>query len=177
MKIITARLLSFALLVLAFSACDGSRGPVGPEGPPGPEILPTSFEFETELTAGNNFEFFYDIPDGIDVFESDMMLVYVLEDYIEEDDLDVWRQLPITEFTSGGTRVIDFDFTLVDVRIFMDANYPLSSADNSDEFWVRAVHVPAEFLNGNKAKDIRKAKTIRDLEALLNTEIRDVTIQ
>ena len=98
MKKLSKYLMAFLLLFFAMVSC-GERGPTGPEGPPGPpgpEILPVAFEFNATINQQNGFEFFQEIPSQIDVFEQDVMLVFVLEDYIPEDDLEVWRKLPIT---------------------------------------------------------------------------------
>lgn len=162
------------LLTLFFLAgCQGPAGPTGPEGPAGPEIIPTSFEFEADLVQGNSFETFADIPSQIDVLDSDIMLAYVLEDYIEEDDLDVWRQLPLTDFTANGTRLLTFDYTQVDIRIFLDADYTLGAGDEFNNLLIRAVHIPAGFISGNKIKveTIRGASTINELETILDVNI------
>jgi len=153
----------------------GPEGPRGPEGPPGPEVIPTSFEFEADLLQSNGFEYFQDIPSQIEVFESDVILAYVFEDYIEEQDLEVWRQLPLTEFNNDGTVLLDFDFTFVDLRIFMDANYNLGSSDEYEGLLIRAVHVPAGFLNNQKTMQLNDAKTFSELETMLGVEIESVS--
>lgn len=174
-KCLTACVAIFLLL----TSC-GERGPVGPEGPPGPpgpEILPTSFEFPVDLLQSNGFEYYQGIPDQIEVFSSDMMLAYVLEDYIQEDDMDVWRQLPITDFTANGTRIFDYDFTLVDLRIFLDANYSLGPADEFEDVLMRAVHIPADFINAGNAKGIENSTTFEELEQILGMEIQGLKIE
>lgn len=168
-------LLSLSLLIL--SSC-GERGPVGPEGPqgpPGPEILPSSFEFNASLLPSNGFEFFSEIPSSIEVLDSDVILAFVLEDYIPEEDLEVWRQLPVTEFNSRGTVIINYDFTLIDVRIFMDANYPLGNSDGYDELLIRAVHIPADFAAKLKPDAFEKVNSPKELEDLLGIEIKKAT--
>lgn len=174
MKNLIKRLTVFILLSLFIASC-GSRGPVGPEGPPGapgPEILPTAFEFNATLMPSNGYEFFHSIPGQIDVFDSDVLLAFVLEDYIEEDDLEVWRKLPITEFNSRGTLLIDYDFTLIDIRIFLDANYNLNITDGLEDVLIRAVHIPANFAskmaNGRSFKD---AETFKELEDMIGRSI------
>jgi hypothetical protein len=167
-------------MFLMLSGC-GERGPVGPEGPrgpqgpAGPEVIPTSFEFEADLLQSNGFEFFQDIPAGIEVFDSDVVLAYVLEDYLVEEDLEVWRQLPLTEFNGNGTSIINFDYTFVDVRIFMDANYNLGAADEYSGLLIRAVHVPAGFLNNQKIMQLNDAKTFSELESMLGVQVKSVT--
>jgi len=166
--------LIFSILAIAllFSGCEGDQGPAGP---PGPEILPVSFEFEASLNEDNNFEFLQAIPAEIEVFDSDVVLVFVLEDFIEEDDLEVWRQLPITEFNERGTLILNFDFTLVDVRLFFDANYQLGAVDELNNVIFRGVHVPSDFIaNAQVAGEVAGAATIPELEKILDTKIKSI---
>lgn len=175
MKKLIKFLFACVSIFLLLTSC-GERGPVGPEGPRGPQgpagptILPTSFEFSADLTLNNGFEFFADIPSSIEVLDSDVILAFVLEDYIPEDDLEVWRKLPVTEFTSQGTRLLDYDFTFVDMRVFMDANYTLRSTDEFRDLLIRGVHVPADFTASSTAK-LKGAETFRDLEEMLGVTI------
>lgn len=177
MKRIIPLLTVFTISLLFISSC-GERGPVGPRGPEGPqgvqgpEILPTSFEFNASLLPSNGFEFFNEIPASIEVIDSDVILAFVLEDFIPEDDLEVWRQLPITEFNSRGTVLINYDFTFVDVRIFLDANYPLGSADGYDELLIRAVHIPSNFAAKLKPNAFKDVSSPHELEALLGVTIK-----
>ena len=175
MKKMIKFLFAVIIIFLTLQGC-GERGPVGPEGPPGPEILPTSFEFSADLVPSNNFEYFRDIPSQINVIGSDMMIAYVLEDYIEGDDLDVWRQLPITDFTDRGTRTFNFDFTRVDIRIFLDANYPLGNTDRFENVLIRAVHIPADFVNSVNAKQLENAQSITEIEQVIGTKVQHITV-
>lgn len=172
-------ILVFVILV-SYIACDGPRGaagPRGPEGPPGPEVLPISFEYEVDLLEDQDFEYCRNIPGDIEVYESDVMLAYVLEDYLEDDDLAVWRQLPITEFNDRGTLLFDFDFTLVDICIFLDADYQLGAEDEFEQTLIRAVHVPAAILSQNKANDIKSAGTLKELESILEVNIKAIPVK
>ncbi|NBC05451.1 MAG: hypothetical protein GVY20_17335 [Bacteroidetes bacterium] len=177
MKKIMKTIAALLFMTVVLISC-GERGPVGPEGPPGPpgqdgaEILPTSFEFNATLTPENDFEFFNEIPGDIDIIDSDVIIAFVFEDYIEEDDLEVWRQLPITEFNSKGTVLIDFDFTMVDVRIFLDANYFLSASDGYQDMLIRAVHIPANFASKMKTDALKNIQSPDELEQFLGVEIR-----
>lgn len=164
----TCRQLSLLITLFAFLFTSCGEGPAGPQGPPGPEILPQSFEFNATMVLENDFEDFHDIPADIDVFDSDVMMVFVLEG----DDPIVWRQLPLTEFNSRGTVVINFDFTVVDLRVFMEANYPLGQNDGFSGVLMRAVHVPADFAGQLKAKGAENIQTYKELESLLGVEIQ-----
>lgn len=165
------------LMIIAASvitSCRGDRGPVGPEGPQGPQgpsILPTSFEFAADLTQDNLFEHFEEIPAEIDIISSDVVLVYVLEDFLEDENLDVWRQLPLTDFTENGTRLLNFDFTEVDIRLFLDADYQLGSGDEFTDVIYRAVHIPADFVQQIGVENLKSAATYKELQGLLKMEI------
>lgn len=173
------KFLFVALSLTLFIASCGDRGPVGPEGPrgpAGPSILPVSFEFNADLLRSNGFEFFHDIPPQIDIIETDVMLAYVFEEYIPEDDLEVWRKMPVIDFNNRGTLLLDFDFTMLDMRIFLNANYSLGSLDEFEGLLIRAVHIPADFLNNLKMQEVQNAKTIRELEHILGSEIENITM-
>lgn len=178
MKKMIKFLFASIFIFLLLNGC-GEQGPVGPEGPqgpPGPEILPTSFEFEVDLLRSNNFEHIQEIPSQIEVFNSDVMLAYVFEDYIPEDDLEIWRKLPITEFNDRGTQLLDYDFSFVDVRIFLDANYRLSTADELENLLIRAVHIPADFLNNSKAQKVKDAETFGEMESIMGRDVKKLQI-
>lgn len=168
------RLTILFLLTILLASC-GRRGPVGPEGPEGPagpEILPIAFEFNATMIPSNNYEHFESIPDQIVVFDSDVMLAFILEDYIPDDDLEVWRKLPITEFNSRGTYLIDYDFTVIDIRIFLDANYNLNINDSLEDALIRAVHIPANFVSKMRGdQSFRDVETFTELQGMLGTDI------
>lgn len=164
---------------LVFASCTinegvGPEGPPGPQGPPGPEILPTAFEYNATLLPSNGFEFYQEIPTSVEVLQQDVLLAFVLEEYIPEDDLEVWRQLPITDFNSRGTVIFDFDFTLVDIRLFLYANYPLSFSDGYEDVLIRAVHIPANFAAKMKPGALNEIQHPDKLESLLGVEIRKI---
>jgi hypothetical protein len=175
MKKSLSALPAILFIFFSISACSerGPTGPEGPEGPPGPEVLPISFDFEASVNQSNGFEFYQGIPEEIDVFDSDVVLVFVLEEYIEEDDLEVWRKLPVTEFNNSGTLLFDYDFTLVDIRLFLDANYELGSNDGYDGVLIRGVHVPANFMAKTPAsRSVQDVETFDELELFLGEEIK-----
>ena len=87
----------------------------------------------------------------------------------------MWRKLPLTEFNANGILLYDYDFTRIDVRIFLDANYSLGLADEFEDLLIRAVHVPADFINsGNVKTQALEAKTFGELQQILGTDIRSV---
>lgn len=172
----------FLMMVFALVSCSergpiGPEGPRGPQGPSGPEILPIAFEFNATLNAATGFEHFQDIPTQIDVIDSDIVLVFVLEDFIPEDDLEVWRKLPVIEFNNRGTLLFDYDFTLIDIRLFLDANYNLGGSDGFQDVLIRAVHVPVDFLAKARSNDsIKDIKTFDELESYLGVTIQKLDL-
>ncbi|RUA30591.1 MAG: collagen-like protein [Bacteroidetes bacterium] len=141
-----------------FNGQDGAPGPRGPQGPQGPAGQDgmdgqEAFVFEyADLTfsAANGYSQLLEFPGDFQMLESDKVLVYFLYDYIEADDLDVWRALPQTEFTDFGTLVYNYDFTIFDVNLFLDANFDLNllGASYTDNWIARVVVVPGQFTNG-----------------------------
>jgi hypothetical protein len=132
---------------ILFSSCEG---PAGPPGLPGVNILGQVFEANIDFNIGNNFGQLVTFPSNIEVYESDVVLVYLLTDVIPDGSggsIDVWSQLPQTFFPAEGTLLYTFDHTFIDVQIFLDANFDLTllgSQFTNDQIFRIAI-VPAEF--------------------------------
>ena len=141
-------LLFFALsATVLFTSCEG---PEGPPGEPGINILGQVFETTVNFSANNDFSQIVTYPSNVVVYESDVILVYLLEGVTSNGD-DVWSQLPQTFFPSQGTLVYSFDHTFFDVRLFLDSNFDLttlgSEFTNNQTF--RIAVVPSEFATAN----------------------------
>jgi hypothetical protein len=170
--IIMKKLYTLSLLALFLISCEGSVGPPGPPGPPGPSgedgtgLLGLVFEVEADLFAGNNFEYFVEIPSEIEVFESDVVMVYRLMGVFEGSD--IWEPLPQTIFRDSGILLYGFDYTLFDVRLFLDgtADFGRLDPDDTDNLIYRIAVIPADF-----AKDIDVKKMSKVMEVL---KIKDV---
>ena len=135
---------------LIFSSCEG---PQGPPGPPGYDSLGQVFEANITFAPGNNYSRLITYPSNVEVFESDVVLVYLLEDVV--NGIDVWSQLPQTYFLSQGTLLYTFDHTFLDVNIFLDANFNLNTlgSDFTDDLIFRIAILPAEYANANLTMD------------------------
>ncbi len=154
------KLFLFLLLPLTycFSACEG---PIGPQGAPGQNgdngvnILGSVFELEGDFTADNDFAFGFDFPpDEIEVFESDVVLVYILWDVGEDSNgeaLPIWRLIPQTVFLENGSFQYNYDHTFLDVNIFLDGFYDFTTlgAEWTQAQLFRVVILPADFINPN----------------------------
>lgn len=136
------------LLVLSLVACKGDRGP---QGPAGINILGQVFEKTVNFNPGNNFSVFIDFPSNVEVYEADAVLVYLLEEVVD-GNVDVWTPLPQTYFIGGqGTMIYSFNHTYLDLKIFLDADFPLGNLSSTftQNQTFRIAVVPSEFANDN----------------------------
>jgi hypothetical protein len=155
---------------ILFTSCTGDQGPPGPPGDPGINILGQVFEVTVNFTPGNDFSQIVDFPQNVEVFESDVVLVYLLEDVIPGSggSIDVWSQLPQTFFIGNNTLVYSFDHTFLDVRLFLDGNFDLSTLGSAftDNQTFRIAIVPAEFADANLS--------MAELLQTINLDVTDI---
>jgi hypothetical protein len=143
-------MVAIATLILS---CSGDRGPMGPSGPQGPagvNILGQVFEVNANFTNQNGFSAAFNFPQDIEVFESDVVLVYRLAEVIPDSSgpIDVWEMLPATYFIPQGIVYYGFNHTFLDVEIFMDGTADLlltSLQDFTLDQVFRIAIVPADF--------------------------------
>lgn len=147
----------FTLLFIStflFTSCsnDGPQGPPGPPGPPGePGPLAQIIDLEGDFTEANNYQLFLDFNEaGVEVFETDVVLVYLK---VGEDGtaggapVEVFRLLPQTYYIEGEALQYNFDYTFFDVSIFLDGTADFGNLDPSytDNQVLRIAIVPGEF--------------------------------
>lgn len=147
MKKIT--LILFVALVTIFSSCEG---PMGIPGAPGEDaFIGSVFEIQGDFTSDNNYNLYTEYPSSITVYDSDVVLVYILWEVA--DGIDVWRLLPQTVVLknndSGETDVLlyNFDYTSADVQVFLEFTFPsneLLPAETDNQVFRIAV-LPADF--------------------------------
>jgi len=140
-------LLLAVVSVVTLSSCEGDGGT---QGEPGINILGQVFEATVDFSSGNDFSQLIVIPPNIEVYESDAILVYLLEDVVSDGNggtLDVWSQLPQTFFVGQGTLIYNFDYTFADVRLFLDGNFDLNTlgSDFTNNQTFRIAVVPSEY--------------------------------
>ena len=153
MKYLGKILLVFSIL---FLSCEGDPGPPGPpgrdglDGLDGDTLLGTVFETQAiDFNAGNEFSTLFAFPNNFEVFDTDAILVYLLEDVTSDGNggqADIWTPLPQTYFLTEGTLLYSFNHTFFDVAIFLDGDYDLSltpDAFSQDQIF-RIVVVPAD---------------------------------
>ena len=162
MKKISSIILLFASVFIL--SCEG---PMGPPGADGTSLLGTIFEMEGDFKASNNYELFFDFPQNFEIYETDVVLVYILWEVttVNGKNTDVWRLLPQTRFIDDGVIQYNFDYTVNDVRVFLETTFPyedLLPAETQDQVFRIAV-LPADFIATKKSAEIS------DLSILLNS--------
>ncbi len=141
--------LVMALAMLPACECVPCRD--GEDGLDGEALLGSVFEIEGDFTAANNWTLFYDFPSSFKVYDSDVVLVYLLWEQSENnagDALDVWRLLPQTVIIEEGLLQYNYDYTVADVKIFLDGTIDLTTllpAESLDQIF-RIVVLPADFV-------------------------------
>jgi len=172
-----------SILVLLFvGLLTSCVGDIGPQGPPGFDgfdgadgqdgadgLIGTIFEAEATFTEANGYEFFVDIPTSIEVFDTDVVLAYTLSDV--NDGVDVWEQLPQTLFIGNDILLYGFDFTVSDVRFFLDGTIDLTTLDAlfTDNILFRVAVIPADFattINTSNFNEVMSAMNVKSVERL-----------
>ena len=97
MKKIIILLLSFVLL-----SCEGPEGPPGLDG-----LIGNVFDVVVDFTPGNGHSVLISYPNNLEVFETDVVMVYLLQDQVSDPSgpIDVWTPLPQTFFLNGGGQI------------------------------------------------------------------------
>ena len=162
MKKFTVIILLFATVFIL--SCEG---PMGPPGEDGTSLLGTIFELEGDFKASNNYELYFDFPQSFKIYDTDVVLVYILWDVVNVNgkNTDVWRLLPQTIVLDEGVIQYNFDYTVNDVKIFLETTIPLNKllpAETQDQVFRIAV-LPADFIATKKSAEIS------DLSILLNS--------
>jgi len=173
-----------AFLTLFFVACEGPQGPPGfdgfdgldgLDGQDGINILGKVIDIEGDFTAENEYSIFFEFPQNIEVFETDVVLVYILWDQTEDsngDPVDVWRLLPQTRILDQGLLQYNYDHTFFDVNLFLESDFNLTTLQpgDTDNQVFRIAVLPAETLSGSK---IDKSN-IEGIMGMLNMNELDV---
>ena len=149
-KILSLIVLATGLLM----SCTGDPGPPGFDGQDGINILGQTFEVENidfgYNSDSNLWSYRQDFPTDIEVFESDAVFVYRFDGQTDLSDgttADIWSLIPQNFFTNEGTLQYVTAHTFLDVDIFIDGNYDLSSIDFgfTDDQIFRFVVIPSDF--------------------------------
>jgi hypothetical protein len=156
MKIFAGLLIVFSVLFL--SSCKGEKGRPGEDGEDGDALLGSVFDIEGDFTAQDKYTLFYEFSADFKIYDTDVVLVYILWDQETDsngDPIDIWRLLPQTRILDGGILQYNFDYTLADVKVFLDGDIDFNDllpADTDDQVFRIAV-MPAAFVQ-SKSVDI-----------------------
>ncbi|QDO93299.1 hypothetical protein FNB79_04695 [Formosa sediminum] len=157
-------IITIICLAITFMSCEGDQGVPGADGLDG-EVAP-AFEIELDFNASNNYEITQNY--GFNIVESDVVLVYM--SWETSNGTEIWRLVPQTQFfDDGGILTYNYDFTDVDFRIFLEANFDLGTLDNvwTQNQYFRVVVVPADYIGGvdiENYDDVINATNIQSFE-------------
>lgn len=156
-----------ALFSLVLVSCEGDPGPPGPQGPSGLDGLIGSV-FEYQVTFDNLNDDIpvatYDFPSNLEIFDTDVVLAYVLIDVIE--GVDVWEPLPRTlYFNDGGILSYGFNYTAFDIQFFMDGNVDYNSLaiEYTDDLIMRVAVVPADLIAEIDVNDMSQVMSVANI--------------
>jgi hypothetical protein len=135
-------------LVITLTACDGPQGPPGINGADGLDgRVAQSVDF---FAPDYGVRLVYPQTIINQTAATDMTLVYLLWETVPDNNngtLDVWRLLPQVRYTNFGEFQYNYEFTNIDVDVFLEAPDPLTldqlpAADVSAQLF-RVVIIPA----------------------------------
>lgn len=156
------------VMALILGACEG---PAGPPGMDGDSFIGSVFEVEGDFTAANNYKIYDSYPSNIVVYDTDVVLVYIL--WEQANGLDVWRLLPQTVVLPNGVIQYNYDYTYTDFQIFLEFTVPendLLPAETQDQIFRVAV-LPADFV-------AKKEVNVNDFNTIVeNPTLRFSTIE
>ena len=143
-----------ALLTVSCSGNDGFDGRDGLDGIDGVDAeLSKVIDIQGTFDASNDYSIFFEFPQTIEVFETDVVLVYMLWDQTEDSDgvpVDIWRLVPQTRILDQGLLQYNYEHTFFDVTLFLEADFDLGTllAGDTDDQVFRIAVIPAEELSG-----------------------------
>jgi hypothetical protein len=146
----TLLILSVIFFVSCGTGPQGPPGPPGPQGPPG--IIGQAFEAQVDFNASNNYSQIVAFPGNIEVFTTDIVMVYLLWEVDEATGNDVWQPLPVSVFFTDGELQYAFDHTVADVQLFLTGDVALNTIgpDLTQNRIFRIVILPAAYVQNNK---------------------------
>lgn len=156
MKKLTSILMVAAALFLG--ACEG---PAGTPGMDGDSFIGSVFEVDGSFTPANNYNIYGTYPSNIVVYDTDVVLVYIL--WEQANGLDVWRLLPQTVVLPNGVIQYNYDYTYTDFQIFLEFTIPaneLLPAETQNQIFRVAV-LPADFV-ARKEVNVNDFNTISE---------------
>jgi len=166
----------FLLVTFLFISCEGSTGIPGPPGPPGSPgedgldgVIGQVIEAQVDFNKANGYEYLVEIPSDIEVYESDIIMCYILVG--EDNGLDIWEPLPQTLFFGDDILLYGFDHTQYDVNFFMDGTVDFGGLDPyyTDGIIFRIAIIPADYaksIDVNKIETVMRALKVEDIKRI-----------
>lgn len=148
----------FLFILIGIWSCEGPQGVPGPQGTSGPQgtaLLSQTTEHKVNFTQSNNYQVL--IPFASKIYDSDVVLVYILWEV--DNGTPIWRLLPQVNVFSNGELTYNADFTVNEVRLFLESNLNINTLEDKwrlDQTF-RIVVVPAEFANRLSKASYREA--------------------
>jgi len=164
----------FIITVMIISSCEGPMGPPGIDGEDGGIMLGSIFEIQGDFIAGNDYRLIFDFPNDFEIYDTDVVLVYILWEVAGETD--VWRLLPQTVALPEGIIQYNFDYTVFDVQVFMEGTIPPEDwlpAETENQIFRIAV-LPADFVS-NKSVNISDFNSLMETPQLQLKTFKDVS--
>ena len=120
-------------------------------------LIGAVFETQVSFNNGNDYQVLVDIPSNIVVFESDVVLAFVLT--AVENGVDIWEPLPQTLFLGNDILLYGYDYTVSDVNLFLDGTVNFAALDPvfTQDVIYRIAVIPAEFANSADEKSVLEA--------------------
>lgn len=170
------RILSILILASIFLvSCEGDPGPQGPPGEDGLNIVGQTFEATVDFTAPE-YSVFVEIPSSVEVLDSDVILVYLLESV--EDGADVWSLLPQTFYLEDGEVQYNYNHTTFDVNVYLHGTVNLDDLgpEFTDDQTFRMVVVPSDFAL-NSGVDVSNYQSVKAALNLSEKNIATAKVQ
>lgn len=182
-----------AFLVLISISCEGPQGPPGYDGLDGLDGLDGADGIQGQVVEVENVNFGYDgganlfstlinFSDVTDfeVFEADAVLVYRYTGSVSLDDgsmADLWSQIPQNYFLPEGTIQYVFEHTFVDLELFIDGTFDLStlSTDFTDNQIFRIVFVPSVYAEASKM-DISNIENVMSALGIQENQVKKLDL-
>ncbi len=172
------------MLALVFSAftvsCEGPQGPPGLNGLDGVNILGSVFEVQGTFTQANEFSLLFEFPNTLEVFETDVVLVYLLWDVTTDgngQNVDIWRLLPQTRIVDQGLLQYNYDFTFFDVNIFLETDFDpaLLLPGDTDNQVFRIAVLPADMVAGSRV-DVNDYEQVMSLIGATESDVQTFSL-
>jgi hypothetical protein len=178
MKKLTAIVLLFIMVI--FVSCEGPMGPPGVPGQDGDYLIGTIFEMQGDFRPSNNYELFFDFPGDFEIYDTDVVLVYILWEVLDINGqaTDLWRLLPQTVILNDGLLQYNYDYTVADVRMFLEGTTDFNNllpAETDNQVFRIAV-LPADFI-AKKSIDINDFNSLITLPSIELNSLENINIQ